>query len=106
MLGALMVIGPYLFCYDPGFNSPEGEPEEMGKAMHLCIASGTIAIGNAVLLGVRYLNQEYKIFGWRSLWLVIISVVVWMSCLPKNIVNPFVFKLNCSTNNDDNILIG
>ena len=38
MLGALMVSGPYLFCYDPGFNSPEDEPDEMGQAMHLCIA--------------------------------------------------------------------
>ena len=58
-----MVIGPYLFCYDPGFNSPEDEPEEMGQAMHLCIASGVIAIVNAVFLAVEYLNQEYKIFG-------------------------------------------
>ena len=56
MLGALMVSGPYLFCYDPGFNSPEDEPDEMGQAMQLCIASGIIAIGNAVFLAEQYFN--------------------------------------------------
>ena len=54
LIGTLMIVGPYLFCYDPGFDSPENEPEEMGEAMSLCIASGVLAIGDSMLLAAMY----------------------------------------------------
>ena len=55
-----MIVGPYLFCYDPGFDSPENEPEEMGKAMSLCIASGVLAIGDAMLLAAMYFLNKWR----------------------------------------------
>ena len=61
IIGILMIVGPYLSMASPGFNDPEDEPEEMGNGMSLCIASGVLAIGVGIVLGIlakKYLNKN------------------------------------------------
>ena len=54
-----MIIGPFVFCLYPEFNrSHIDKPEEMGKAMFICIAAGTLAIVNTFLLGAFHLNKK------------------------------------------------
>ena len=54
-----MISGPIVFCFYPRneFNQSH-EPEEMGKAMLICIAAGVLAIVNTLLLGAFYLHKK------------------------------------------------
>ena len=58
MIGTLMIIGPFVFCLYPEYNRSEDKPEEMGRAMFICIAAGVLAIVNTLLLGAFYLNKK------------------------------------------------
>jgi len=59
LAGLLMIIGPFVFCLYPEFNrSHIDKPEEMGKAMFICIAAGALAIVNTLLLGAFHLNKK------------------------------------------------
>ena len=53
-----MIIGPFLFCRYAEFNRLEDTPEEMGKAMFICIAAGVLAIVNTLLLGAFYQHKK------------------------------------------------
>ena len=53
-----MIIGPFVFCLKAEFNISEDKPEEMGRAMFICIAAGVLAIVNTLLLGAFYLHKK------------------------------------------------
>ena len=55
-----MIIEPFVFCLKAEFNRSEDKPEEMGRAMFICIAAGVLAIVNTLLLSILS-QQEIKL---------------------------------------------